>query len=155
MKPRDFLNFFKTKSGKLVLFIVIFGGGLILFSVFRDRHRNSDDIAVTSAHANITDKAQVVQSVELPMQPFHPPTPKPEPLPVVRTNAAPNVILERQPSEGNAPALAPISLFGDAATENSGKKNISSIYAPFGRLISCETIITVDSASIQIGRAHV
>ena len=33
MKPRDFLNFFKTGSGKLVLFVVIFGGGLILFSV--------------------------------------------------------------------------------------------------------------------------
>ena len=27
MKPRDFLNFFKTKTGKLVLFVVIFGGG--------------------------------------------------------------------------------------------------------------------------------
>ena len=25
MKPRDFLNFFKTRSGKLVLFAVIFG----------------------------------------------------------------------------------------------------------------------------------
>ena len=149
MKPRDFLNFFKTKSGKLILFVVIFGGGLILFSVFRDRHRDPEDVAVTSAHTNVTDKAQVVQSVELPMQPFHPPTPKAEPLPVVRTNETPDAIRERRPSEGNAPTLAPISLFGDAATENTGKKTISSIYAPFGRLISCETIITVDSASIQ------
>jgi hypothetical protein len=31
MKPRDFLNFFKTRSGKLVLFAVVFGGGLMLF----------------------------------------------------------------------------------------------------------------------------
>ena len=46
MKPRDFLNFFKTKSGKLVLFAAIFAGGLVLFSVFRDRHRSADDIAV-------------------------------------------------------------------------------------------------------------
>jgi hypothetical protein len=149
MKPRDFLNFFKTGSGKLVLFVVIFGGGLILFSTFRGRHHDPEDVAVTSAHTNITDKAQVVQSVELPMQPFHPPTPKPEPLPVVRTNEIPDTIREPRPSEGNAPTLAPISLFGDAATENTGKKTLGSIYAPFGRLISCETVITVDSASIQ------
>ena len=29
MKPRDFLNFFKTKSGKLVAFGAVFAGGLI------------------------------------------------------------------------------------------------------------------------------
>ncbi len=28
-------------------------------------------------------------------------------------------------------------------------KSVSSVYAPFGRLISCETVVTVDSASIQ------
>jgi len=28
-------------------------------------------------------------------------------------------------------------------------KSLSSVYAPFGRLISCETVITVDSDSIQ------
>ncbi len=149
MKPRDFLNFFKTKSGKLILFVVIFGGGLVLFSTFRGRHRDPEDVAVTPARTNITDKAQVVQSVELPMQPFHPPTPKPEPLPVVKSNEAPDVIRERRTQEPAAQALAPISLFGDAATENTRKKGISTIYAPFGRLISCETIITVDSASIQ------
>ena len=149
MKPRDFLNFFKTKSGKLVLFAAIFAGGLVLFSVFRDRHRSADDIAVTPARTNMTDKSQVVQSVELPMQPFHPPTPKAEPLPVVKSNDAPKVIIDPRPQEAKAPTLPPISLFGDTATENTGKKSISTIYAPFGRLIPCETIITVDSASIQ------
>lgn len=149
MKPRDFLNFFKTKSGKLVLFVAIFGGGLILFSTFRGRHRDPEDVAVAPAHTNITDRAQVVQSVELPMQPFHPPTPKAEPLPVVVSNATPDFIRERRAQEANPPALPPISLFGDAATDNADKKAVSSIYAPFGRLISCETIITVDSSSIQ------
>ncbi len=149
MKPRDFLNFFKTKSGKLVLFVVIFGGGLVLFSVFRDRHRNADDIAVAPARTNVTDKAQVVQSVELPMQPFRPPTPKPEPLPVVKSNDAPRVIIEPRPQEAKVPTLAPISLFADSAIESADKKTVSSIYAPYGRLISCETVVTVDSASIQ------
>ena len=37
MKPRDFLNFFKTKSGKLVLFVALFGGGLLLFSALHGK----------------------------------------------------------------------------------------------------------------------
>ena len=158
MKPRDFLNFFKTKSGKLVLFAAIFGGGLVIFGVLRDRSHSPDDmaLAVKSARTNATDKPQVVQSVELPMQPFHPPVPKPEPLRAVKTNEPPKivnqppqVISERRPPEPAAPALAPISLFADSPSGDAGKKTISSIYAPFGRLIPCETVVTVDSASMQ------
>jgi hypothetical protein len=78
MKPRDFLNFFKTRSGKLILFAVIFGGGLLLFSVLRDRSGSDDmDVRVTHLATNATDRPQVVQSIERPMQPFRPPMPKP------------------------------------------------------------------------------
>ena len=35
MKPRDFLNFFKTKTGKLVAFIALFAAALTIFSVVR------------------------------------------------------------------------------------------------------------------------
>ena len=53
MKPRDFLNFFKTGSGKLVLFAVIFGGGLLVFSVLRSRSGSCDaDVHVTSGFRN-------------------------------------------------------------------------------------------------------
>ena len=38
MKPRDFLNFFKTKSGKLVAFGALFAAALIIFSVLRKHH---------------------------------------------------------------------------------------------------------------------
>jgi hypothetical protein len=151
MKPRDFLNFFKTKSGKLVVFAVIFGGGLIIFSALRNKSRSPDDmtLAVKPAQTNAIDKPQVVQSVELPMQPFHPPTPKPEPLPPVKTNELPKVMPDRHAQETASPNLAPISLLPDAAPANPEPKAVSSVLAPFGRLISCETVITVDSASIQ------
>jgi len=91
----------------------------------------------------------VVQSVALPMQPFHPPTQKSESLSLAKSDAASKVVIEPRTQENKAPTLAPISLFPDSATENTDRKTVSSIYAPFGRLISCETIITVDSASIQ------
>ncbi len=67
MKPRDFLNFFKTRSGKLLLFVVVFGGGLLIFSALRDKS-GSDEIRVTGLTTNATDKPQVVQSIERPMQ---------------------------------------------------------------------------------------
>jgi hypothetical protein len=151
MKPRDFLNFFKTKSGKLVLFVALFGGGLLVFSVLRGKSGSNDDmdVRVSGSQTNMTDKPQVVQTVVRPMQPFYPPTPKAEPPPTVQTNAAPKLPLEHQLKETAPALLAPISLFADATAGVVEPKSVSSTYAPFGRLISCETVVTVDSASIQ------
>ena len=150
MKPRDFLNFFKTKSGKLVLFVVLFGGGLLLFSALHGKSGNDEmDIRVSRSQTNMTDKPQVVQTVVRPMQPFYPPTPKPEPQPLPATNQAPKVPVEHRPQETAPPPLPPISLFADSTAGVVEPKSVSSTYAPFGRLIPCETVITVDSASIQ------
>jgi hypothetical protein len=149
MKPRDFLNFFKTKSGKLILFVAIFGGGLLLFSTFREKSAKQD-IRVTRLQTNLTDKPQIVQSISRPMQPFHPPPAKPEaPPPPPKTNETPKIAVEKPPQKPPPEPLAPITLFADATTGVTEPKSLSSVYAPFGRLISCETVITVDSASIQ------
>lgn len=45
--------------------------------------------------------------------------------------------------------LSPISLFADNTAGTPRHKKLSAAYAPFGRLISCETIVTVDSSSMQ------
>ncbi|MEI6083708.1 MAG: TrbI/VirB10 family protein [Verrucomicrobiota bacterium] len=150
MKPREFINFFKTRSGKLVLFVAAFGGGLILFGVFRHRSRKPGELDVSLARpqANQSDKPQVVQSVERPMQPFYPPPPKPE-LPTVPASKDPRALAQATTKEPLPATLAPISLFADSAAGTPEPKSVSSVYAPYGRLISCETVITVDSASIQ------
>jgi hypothetical protein len=151
MKPRDFLNFFKTKSGKLLAFGALFAAALIIFSVVRKHHPSTDDAgSVTVLATNATDKPQVVQSVTRPMQVYYPPSsksqaasssssqaafPKPSPLPAVPAN--------------QAPTLSPISLFADSSAGIPPAKKLSAVFAPFGRLIPCETVITVDSASIQ------
>ena len=96
MKPRDFLNFFKTRSGKLVLFAVVFGGGLLLFSALRERSRAGNaDVRVTQLTTNATDKPQVVQSIERPMQAFRPPAPRREPPPSPpKNNEPPKVVVD-------------------------------------------------------------
>ena len=150
MKPRDLLNFFKTKSGKLLLFVVVFGGGLLLFSAVRNRTDGGPNVDVAPLGTNQTDKPQIVQTVERPTQPFHPPPPKPEPPPAPPKTNEPPKIAEQKPPQAPPPAsLAPISLFADTTAGVTEPKSLGSIYAPFGRLIPCETIITVDSASIQ------
>ena len=76
MKPRDFLNFFKTKTGRLVAFIALFAAALIIFSVVRKHNPSAEDaVSVTALATNATDKPQVVQSVTRPMQVYYPPPP--------------------------------------------------------------------------------
>jgi hypothetical protein len=150
MKPRDFLNFFKTKSGKLLAFGTLFAATLIIFSVIR-KHHPDDAVSVTTLATNATDKPQIVQSVTRPMQVYYPPTTKPESvaqsLSSPATDPKPSslpVVLANQ-----TPTLAPISLFADSSAGIAPVKKLSTVFAPFGRLIPCETVITVDSSSIQ------
>jgi hypothetical protein len=152
MKPRDFLNFFKTKTGKLVAFIALFAAALTIFSVVRKHKPSAEDAAsVTALATNATDKPQVVQSVQRPMQVFNPPPPKSEPTnyPSSPSSALPKPSPLPTVPANQAPVLSPISLFADSSAGILPAKKLSTVFAPFGRLIPCETVITVDSASIQ------
>jgi hypothetical protein len=156
MKPRDLLNFFKTKTGKIIAFGALFVGALIIFSVIRKHHAAPvDAIAVTPlATNNIGSIPQVVQSVVRPMQPFHLPAAKPETAPPSVPAGFTNVSPPSLPVLPVAPPrptelLTPISLFADSTAGVPQSKKLSAVFAPFGRLIPCETVITVDSSSIQ------
>ena len=157
MKPRDFLNFFKTKSGKLVTFGALFAGGLIIFGTIRKHHTPAEDaVGVTPPATNsVSGKPQVVQSVLRNMQPFNPPAAKPEAVSPssTRATAAPSVFTNAGPLPVTPPRqaelLAPIGLFADSSAGVARPKKLSAVYAPFGRLIPCETVITVDSSSMQ------
>jgi hypothetical protein len=149
MKPRDFLNFFKTKSGKLVAFAVLFAAALIIFSVIRKHHPSDEDaVSVTALATNVTDKPQVEQSVTRPLQVYDPPTSKPEPTSSSPSQFPKPSVLPVVPAN-QTPTLSPISLFADSSAGIAPVKKLSAVFAPFGRLIPCETVITVDSASIQ------
>lgn len=149
MKPRDFLNFFKTKSGKLAVFALLFAAGLVVFSSFRKKHHSPEDMPVAQLGTNVTDKPQIVESVKPPFQVYTAPALKPEvPRPVPATNQVPTNAVVATPAREPAP-IPPIALFSDSTGGLPEPKKLGSVYAPYGRLISCETIVTVDSASIQ------
>jgi len=160
MIPRHFLNFFKTKSGKIILFGALLAAALIIFNVARKHQAPADDIVTTAPlGTNAVSKPQVVESVLRPMQPFHPPAPKPETArsqAATSSNSSPAVFLTNASPQplpvvpvNPPPQLTPISLFADSSVGIAVPKKLSPVFAPFGRLIPCETVITVDSASIQ------
>lgn len=147
MNPRSFLNFFKTRSGKLVLFGGLLAAGLVLYQHMRGKSGPPPE-PLTAAPLDLstkTNKPQLVETVQRGMELFRPPPPKPE----ART----------QPFQTNKPVehvaakppelLLPISLFAETPNQPSEAKTLSADFAPYGRLISCETIITVDSSSIR------
>mgnify|MGYP000224062984 CR=1 FL=1 len=151
MKPRDFLNFFKTKSGKLVAFGALFTLGLMLFGTFRSRHQSQEDAIKVLPLSTNSDKPQIVQTVQRPLDILRVPALKPV-VSALPTNRQPVAAVSAAPT--NAPSrqietLPAISLFADSTIGTPKPRQLSGAYAPFGRLIPCETIITVDSASIQ------
>jgi hypothetical protein len=91
------------------------------------------------------------------MQAFHPPPPPPKSQPsstsssssssAAFTNSSPQPLPVVPPNQ--LPQLSPISLFADSTAGVPQPKKLSPIYAPFGRLIPCETVVTVASASIR------
>jgi hypothetical protein len=154
MKPRDFLNFFKTRTGKIVAFGALFAAGMVVFGVLRKHQTPAEDdvsVAPLGSNAVTVTKPQVVQSVTRPMQAFHPPATSPvssPQSPTVPFNHAAPQPLPVVPAN-QSPTLTPISLFADSAAGVPPVKKLGPVFAPFGRLIPCETVVTVDSSSIQ------
>jgi hypothetical protein len=78
---------------------------------------------------------------------FRPPAPKPDPKPQsIVTNKPAESLATKAPEP---PPPAPIALFADTTSQTPEPKTLSEDYAPYGRLIACETVITVDSSSIR------
>lgn len=148
MNPRSLLNFFHTKSGKLVLFGCIFGFGLFLYQHTRSKTAAGEDAVHTTPLDLNTNKPQVVEVVQRGMEVFRPPPPKPEPKLLPITPKLPEMPVAKPP-ELPPPPPAPLGLFAETISQTPEPKTLSEDYAPYGRLIACETIITVDSSSIQ------
>ena len=139
MSPRRFLNLLRSPTGALILFLL--GLAVLLFLVNSRRgagERLSDTPAVTPKPVK---GQQLTQTVDRGMTPFNPPLPGPTPSrPAALTS----------PKQAAAtPALPPLSLVAETVSQERPPKTISANFAPFGRLVPCELVITVDSSSIN------
>lgn len=139
MNPRSLLLFLKTRTGRFLCFVVLL---LIAFFLVRGMQERKNLIASPDRKAVIegSPKPQLVQTVIREMTPFHPP-------PVAATVSP--VPPEPRPSEPrDKQEVLPISLYA-AQQEETSSVFLGKDYAPFGRLVQCELIVTVDSSTIQ------
>ena len=136
MNPRNAINFFRSPVGAFVGFCVLVFVGLTVANGFKKPH-TSTAVQLVPSTAGAQVKPQLVETVMKDMQPFNPPQPKPE-----RPSTEPPKKEEKKAK------LPPISLFGDTPPPAEAKP-LSKVYAPYGRLIPCELVITVDSSMIR------
>ena len=142
MNPRLLLNFLRSPTGALVLFLI----GLVIVLILVNSRRPFD--SEHSKHSERPNRdpdnltAQLPETVRREMVPFNAPSPTPKPRVMPQHSAV------RQPSV--PPGLPPLSLIAETpAPPSTQRKSFSADFTPFGRLIPCELIITVDSSSIQ------
>ena len=141
MSPRRFLNFFRSPTGVLTLFLLALVVVLVLINSRRTSSGGDSLSAVATQTSRPGNNSQIRQNVERDFTVF--PSVPPSPKPARTTALAPT-------RQAAPPALPPLSLVAETPEPpKSQPKQIGTNFAPFGRLISCELVITVDSSSIN------
>lgn len=153
MNSREIWAWIKSGQGKLVLAIAgIFMAAAYTWITPGGKEKAAEKVAV------IQDLPQKTQDIVAEIKtdiPDAPATPDPKPkAPAMRAaaNARTTPLPPTPPPAPTpAPALAPAEpLAIDLYTAQNGNKDqISPIYAPFGRLIQCKLITTLNSSKIQ------
>ena len=139
MNPRSLINFLRSPTGAFVGFCILMVIALVLAHHFHKPNHGKLPPSVSSAPV-APQKPQVIETVQKDIPPFRPPKLQPTGTTAPPTNT-PTVV--EQPK----PVLPPISLFDDSSSSQA--KPLSKLYAPFGRLIPCELVVTVDSSTVQ------
>jgi hypothetical protein len=141
MNPRRFLNFFRSPTGALALFLI---GLAIVLLLVNSRRPSQNRLSLVPQKSSAKPGAitpQLPETVRRNMVPFDPRSAEEKVEPTPAPPAA---------KPQGTPQLPVLSLIAEtpALAGKEGKK-FSADFAPFGRLIPCELVITVDSSSIQ------
>ncbi len=138
MNPRKFVSFFKTKTGQVTAFgILFFVGACLLTGVLYFRHSGT-----TTTHGHHAEPGESHGSSRR-SPPLGFPT---NPMPVSPTSIPFRRPITLRPIKApRRPPRLPISLYHG----NDQETEVSDTYAPYGRMIPCETVITIDSAKIE------
>lgn len=133
MNPRDAVQFMKSRTGAFLIFLILCVIGYFIVRGFQPPGSKEPPLEPPVKHP-----PQVVQSVTKDMTPFRPPQEqtKPAPPPAPEPEAKPK-------------PLPPLSLFAQPSAPPDPRSQLSKDYAPFGRLISCQLVITVDSSALD------
>lgn len=147
MKTR-LLPFLRSPAGNLVLLVafVALGGTMVFRSNARERSTMSP--AVTEPDGQAAAKRETITRNGLPFRKAA--MVKQAPVAAAPVSAEDDrAPIERRSRRGDTaekPRVLPISLFTAA---NNSPAQLSNTYAPYGRLIPCETVITIESSKLD------
>jgi hypothetical protein len=144
INPRNAINFFKTPAGAFLLFCVVLAVIFFACKRFLPGATKPQPLVYSTKAAATAASKQTMQTFQntnySPLPNLPPSTATPD------MGSQPEA--ERPSNHAPPkPEVLPISLF--AETPQSEQKQLSKNYAPYGRLIPCELIVTVDSSGIQ------
>ena len=146
MNPRSIINFFKTPAGAFLGFCIILG--VLFFATKRFLPgATQPPPLVFSTKAAAADASKQTLDTYQNANYSAVKNPPPPAGPTSQSQAGDSAGIHIMPKAAPKPEVLPISLF--AETPSAEEKPLSKDYAPYGRLIPCELIVTVDSSSIQ------
>jgi hypothetical protein len=138
-------TFIKSPSGNLAVFagFILLGGVLVFRSYMRDKAR-AEQLTKIEATAPETGRQSILRDGSpLKVPEVFTPTSRAE----TTSGGESRPRAARAAQSPKPPAALPISLFsGNPATD---AKELSKNYAPYGRLIPCETIVTLESSRLD------
>ena len=146
INPRNAINFFKSPVGAFLLFCFVLAVIFFASKRFVPGATKPPPLVYSTKAAATAASKQTMQTFQntnySPMANLPPPTA------TATADMTSQREAERQSNHAPPkPEVLPISLF--AETPQSEQKQLSKNYAPYGRLIPCELIVTVDSSGIQ------
>jgi len=151
------LPYLKSPTGNLVLFFGFIGvGGLLVFrSNAREKAQAAQMTTVAAAEPGAARESIIRNGLPFKLPPAALPrksTPASDALANdpddAATATATDAHGQRIAPKVMKPRVLPISLFS-LATETNAAAPLSKTYAPFGRLIPCETVITIESSKLD------
>jgi hypothetical protein len=141
MNPRDAINFFKKPVGAFILFCFVLAVAFFAVKRFLPGATKPQPLAYSTKAAAADARSETMQNF---LNTNYSPMPNvPDP---ANEEERPRggMSLTKAPPK---PEELPISLFSEPS--HPQQKRLGKNYAPYGRLIPCELIVTVDSSRIQ------
>ncbi|AHF92719.1 hypothetical protein OPIT5_23450 [Opitutaceae bacterium TAV5] len=142
-------TFIKSPSGNVVLFVgvVLVGAAMVWRSHARDKARAEQMTRVETPAPSVGRES--IQRTGVPLK--IPPAPlwSEKPKDDTPAESRPHVVRQRSANQPAKSQVLPISLFTGSSGTGSEADELSKIYAPYGRMIPCETVVTIESSSLD------
>lgn len=139
MTPRGLLNFLRTRTGAMLVFAVL---AILVFILMKGFGSPRDLLAKLDRKpaGKTGNKPQVIETVTRDMTTFNVPK-EPVVLPVQPP--------AQEARKAEVPDLLPLSLYPELISTMKPMDSLSANYAPFGRMVQCELVITVESSTMN------